>query len=146
MATLLPRHLDDLRISGLSDETIEALGFYSGDATQVELILGFGVGAGLVLPYPTVGEQESFARVKPDDPPVIDGKRPKYLSPKGGGLRAYIPFDMWDALKVPTTRIAFTEGEKKAAKADQEESPASVWAECMRSETESTRSCLSWRR
>lgn len=40
MAILLPHYLEDLRRSGLSDETIEVLGFYSGTAAEVEAIVG----------------------------------------------------------------------------------------------------------
>jgi hypothetical protein len=34
-AKVLPHHLEDLQRSGLSDETIEALGFYSATADEV---------------------------------------------------------------------------------------------------------------
>ena len=36
IAVLLPNHRDDLRKSGLTDETIASLGFYSDAAKQVE--------------------------------------------------------------------------------------------------------------
>jgi hypothetical protein len=118
---LLPHHMEELRGSGLSDETIEALGFYSGTAAEVKDILGFDAGPGLVIPYPTYEGAQPFSRVKPDQPPIIDGKPAKYLSRKDAIVRAYIPPQTWQALKDARAMIIVTEGEKKAAKADQEE-------------------------
>jgi hypothetical protein len=120
MTTIKPHHLDDLRRSGLSNYTIEALGFYSATEPEVKTILGFDAGEGLAIPYPAVGIADPFARVKPDEPLVINGRPAKYLSPKGVPLRAYIPPRTWEALKDPKTPVIITEGEKKAAKADQE--------------------------
>jgi len=128
---LNPQHLDDLHSSGLTDDTIKVLGFYSGTASQINAILGFDAGPGLVIPYPCIGGGEPFSRVKPDRPPIIDGKPAKYLSPKGARVRAYIPPKTWEALKCPRTPVIITEGEKKSAKADQEGFPciglAGVW-------------------
>lgn len=123
MSDLLLHHLEDLRRSGLAEETIRALGFYSGDSGQVREILGFDAGPGLVIPYPRHAAMPAFHRVKPDNPPLIEGKRPKYLSPMGAGLYPYIPRGSWEALKEPRTKALITEGEKKAAKADQEAFP-----------------------
>jgi hypothetical protein len=117
---LFPHHTEDLRRSGLNDETIEALKFYSGTPAHVRAILGFDVGPGLVIPYPEVAGQNPFWRVKPDNPPIIDNKPAKYLSPKGAPVRAYIPPRTWEALKETKTPVIITEGEKKAAKAEQE--------------------------
>lgn len=116
---LLDHHLADLHSSALTDETIERLGFHSGTAEEVREILGFAAGPGLVIPYPQHDDMRTFARVKPDEPLVIDGKSAKYLSPKGGGLCAYIPPSTLEALGAPETRLLLTEGEKKAASADQ---------------------------
>lgn len=120
---LLPHHTEDLRRSGLGDEIIDALGFYSGTAAEIKGILGFDAGPGLVIPYPTYEGQEPFSRVKPDNPPIINGGPAKYLSPKGAQVRAYIPQRTWEALKGSKTPIIITEGEKKAAKAAQEGFP-----------------------
>lgn len=129
---LLAHHMEDLQRSGLSGETIEALGFYSGTAAEVKAILGFDAGPGLVIPYPCVGGAKPFWRVKPDKPPIIDGKPAKYLSPKGATVRAYIPPKSWEALKDCKTPVIITEGEKKAAKGDQEGFPCiglgGVWS------------------
>lgn len=131
MKILNPQHLDDLHSSGLTDETITALGFYSGTASQINAILGFDAGSGLVIPYPCIGGGKPFSRVKPDQPPIIDGKPAKYLSPKGAAVRAFIPPRTREALKDSTAAVIITEGEKKAAKADQDGFPciglAGVW-------------------
>jgi hypothetical protein len=87
---LLPHHLDDLRKSGLSDETIKNLGFYSTTAGEVRTILGFDAGSGLVIPYPGFDDSSPFLRVKPDVPLLIDGRPAKYLSARGAAVRAYI--------------------------------------------------------
>ena len=135
--TLLPHHLADLRSSGLNDATIEDLGYYSGDADDVERILGWRVGPGLVVPYPCYDGMAIFCRVKPDDAPILDGGPAKYLSPKGASVRAYIPPMTREALQDPQRPVIITEGEKKAAKADQEGFPciglAGVW--CFRDKT-----------
>lgn len=120
---LNPNHLEDLRQSGLTDDTIRSLGFYSGTASQINAILGFDAGPGLVIPYPCIGGGEPFSRVKPDQPPIIDNHSAKYLSPKGSTVRAYFPPKTQDALKDPMARVIITEGEKKAAKANQEGFP-----------------------
>lgn len=123
MSNLLSHHMDDLRRSGLSDETIKTLRFCSADAFEVNSILGFNAGAGLVIPYPDNDGDKQFSRVKPDNPPVIKGKPAKYLSPKGAIMRAYLPPKTREALKDPKQSVIITEGEKKAAKADQEGFP-----------------------
>lgn len=134
LALLQSNHLEDLRNSGLSDETIEQLGFRSGTAKEVASILGFNVGPGLVMPYPST--DPIFNRVKPDTPPTFTdgggaGKPAKYLSPKGTLNRAYIPPLAWEALEDVSVALMIVEGEKKAAKACQEGFPciglAGIW-------------------
>lgn len=120
MLKLLKCHRDDLRSSGLNEETIREAGFYSGSAEEVKRILGFDAGPGLVIPYPDT----DYRRVKPDSPPVMDGKPAKYLTPKRGEVRLYIPTPVRSLLKDTTVRLLITEGEKKALKATQEGFPA----------------------
>ena len=117
---MLSYHKDDLSNSGLSDATIKVLGIYSGGADDVRRVLGFDAGPGLIFPYPDHGDRRGFARVKPDGPLIAKGKPAKYLSPRGGGLRAYIPPLTGEALADPDIALIITEGEKKSAKADQE--------------------------
>lgn len=77
---LLPHHMEDLRRSGLTDETIESLGFYSAAAAEVTDILSFDAGPGLVIPYRPYEGRQAFSRVKTDEPPIINGEPAKYLS------------------------------------------------------------------
>ena len=125
MHKLQENHLQDLKSSGLRDETIEELGFYSGTAPEVKDILGFIVGPGLIIPYPGTG----FHRVKPDSPPPQFNA--KYLSPKGSLNRLYVPPTVRPIFDDPSQSISITEGEKKAVKATQEGFPtvgiAGVW-------------------
>ena len=117
---LQPHHVADLQRSGLTMETIQMLGFFSAAAAQTRAILGFDAGTGLVIPYPFY-EGQPFYRVKPDRSPIVDGKPlGKYLQATGSKMPAYIPPKTWEALKDPKAMVIITEGEKKAAKADQE--------------------------
>jgi hypothetical protein len=100
--------------------TIESLRFCSGTAAEVKAILGFDAGPGLIIPYPCY-EGQPFYRIKPDNPPIKNGKPlGKYLQAPDSIMRAYIPPKTWEALKNPKAMVIITEGEKKAAKADQE--------------------------
>lgn len=122
---LLPHHLNDLQKSGLSSESMAALGFRSGTADEVRAILGFEAGPGLVIPYPDT--QPPFYRVKPDTPFMRkdNERRPaKYLSPEGALNRAYITPATRTALADVKVDLLLTEGEKKAAKSSQDGFPA----------------------
>lgn len=112
-------HLEDLKKSGLSDITIENAKVYSASADEVREILGFNPtdSAGMVSPYP---HTDGFKRVKPDTPPIINGKAAKYLSPKGSGNRIYIPPGVEKVLNAPDIPLYVLEGEKKALRAAQE--------------------------
>ena len=77
----------------------------------------------MVIPYPVYDDRPPFFRVKPDAPRATDGKPAKYLSLKNRGLRLYIPPETWDSLKDVGVPLRITEGEKKAAKADEEGLP-----------------------
>ena len=92
MLSLHPDHLADLRQSGLTDETIQALGLYSARPGDISRLVGFdppGVESALVFPY--LGE-DGFCRVKVF-PPYKDknGHTVKYLQKPGSGVRLYIP-------------------------------------------------------
>ena len=121
---LQPNHLEDLRSSGLSDETIDNLGFRSVGEVEAFDILGFSCGPALAIPYPGT----DFIRLKPDTPLQIAEKNgkmkpAKYLSPKGALNRLYVPPSMRQILDDPSERLLVTEGEKKAAKATQDGFP-----------------------
>lgn len=118
---LHPDHLEDLRRSGLTDETIAALGIHTARPQDIPRLVGWdppGVTTALVFPYP--GEK-GFCRVKVS-PPFVDkkGHTVKYIQRPGSAVHLYIPPLAAKVLKNPTAPLAWTEGEKKAAKACQE--------------------------
>jgi hypothetical protein len=120
---LQDHHLADLRSSGLSDETIQASGCYSAPEATVRELLGFGVGPGLVFPFPGTEDSRGvpFVQVKPDVPPEWMDGHAKYLTRKDGGCRLYIP-PILPKEKLTDARVplSITEGAKKALKATQE--------------------------
>jgi hypothetical protein len=119
---LHPRHVTDLKASGLSDETIQLCGLYSASDDQVKAILGFNAGPGLAIPYRSLNGKNGFTRIKPNVP-FLDryGKPSKYLTPKGAGNRLYIPpLIPAEQVRDCKTPLFITEGEKKAIKACQE--------------------------
>jgi hypothetical protein len=137
---LLPKHLADLRKSGLSNETIRACRFSSvTDPEEIVAILGWkryygSLGACLSIPYFDVqGEPTGHRRLKPDTPRTgKDGKPVKYESPKGRPNQPYFPPGTFAVLSDSTRPLLITEGEKKSAKADQEGFPciglSGVWS------------------
>src|SRR6516165_2916693 len=91
---LLQQHLDDLRKSGLNDETVAACQFCSIEGAEVARVLGWksntsALGPCLLIPFlDREGKPTDFARLKPDTPRATkNGKgqlKPcKYEQPKG---------------------------------------------------------------
>jgi P4 family phage/plasmid primase-like protien len=126
---LTPKHLADLRASGLSDQQISRCGFYSlQTAAGVQRILNWkrydgALGDCLAIPFFDVdGKPTGYTRLKPDNPrkDKKTGKPIKYESPKGVSNRAYFPPRTRAVLKDSTAPLVISEGEKKATKADQE--------------------------
>jgi hypothetical protein len=125
---LTAKHLKDLRKSGLSDQQIAACGFYSvTDPDAVSRHLKWAkparsLGNCLSIPYPGA---DGYARLKPDNPrrDKKTGKPIKYEAPKGTPNRLYVPPGTAHALSDVTVPLVITEGEKKAAKADQDGFP-----------------------
>jgi P4 family phage/plasmid primase-like protien len=124
LKTLNESHRKQLHASGLTDETIDANGLWSclGVGTLVaELLnqpkdLAKSIGAGLVIPYYDIDEQNGFNRYRPDK--LWFGA--KYISPKGKGNRAYFPKQLREKLKSGNySNLMITEGEKKALCATQ---------------------------
>ena len=93
MPYLLPHHLDHLRQSGLSDETIKGAGIYSVDSPWVATQLGFPhlVHKLLAIAYPLLVPNRNGAapdpnqvRLRPDKPRINNSLRPvKYETKKG---------------------------------------------------------------
>jgi putative DNA primase/helicase len=122
---LTPKHLAELRGSGLSDETIAASGVYSEhDPIKLGLLINGNwpkrLGTGLVFRYRELdGELNGYARVKPDSPRTFKNKPVKYESRRREPNRIYFPPGTVEHLQEPTTDLFITEGEKKALAAAQ---------------------------
>jgi hypothetical protein len=124
---LLPQHLEDLRRSGLSDEQIAACRFRSEtDPRGIGKLLGWRgpadiLGPCLVIPFPEPGGTiNGYCRVKPDNPRLKNDKKVKYESPVKKGNRVFFPPCTRAGLGDVSVPLIVTEGEKKAAKADQD--------------------------
>lgn len=125
-----PKHLTDLRASGLNDETIRLAQVYTeSDPKAIGVLVNWDgpartFGSCLVFPFfdPDGNQLPGYSRVKPDKPQDDGTGRPaKYLSPKGRPNAAYLPPRARGAVKSPNTSLVITEGEKKALAADQYE-------------------------
>jgi len=113
---LYPDHLADLRKSGLTDETVTAMGVYSVPPADIARLLGWNpqqVQSAFAFPYyGTAG----FVRLKVF-PPHQDqrGHTVKYLQSKGTAPHLYVLPAVETVLANPATPLAIAEGEKKAA-------------------------------
>lgn len=123
-------HREHLRTSGLTDESIDAGGFYTErDRNEIAGLLNWrlwprGRGDVLVIPFFLPGSSEPFfARVRPDQPRTNEktGKVAKYEQPKEIPVAPYLPFRSrvrgW--LEDTSRPLVLVEGEKKAALLDQ---------------------------
>lgn len=127
-----PAHLADLRKSGLSDEYIREDFRPAADPEKIAKVLRWKNSSRAKLLGPCIGIVykdgktgsivSGYARVKPLHPRKDkNGKPVKYESPVGAPNRAYYPPGTRGApLDDPSVPFLHTEGEKKAAKADQE--------------------------
>lgn len=121
MAYLSEKHLEDLRNSGLSDEIITDIGFYTANADEAKKILDRkDIDCEcLIIPYPLVTD---FFRVRPNG--IIsgrDGKPAKYLQKSGTKPRLFAHPKIHELLNDAdeTLPILITEGEKKCLCATQ---------------------------
>jgi len=140
-AVLQPHHIEQLRESGLTDETILSCRFRSENRiSQIRTILQNKTfpkkcGSCLIIPYcDQNGDYIGFQRVRPDNPRKSrkDDRPIKYESPRKSQNRAYFPpHSDWRGVIDDKRMILITEGEKKSAKATQEGFPtiglAGVW-------------------
>lgn len=120
---ILPHHAEELRASGLSDETIFRAALRSVTNEEATALVGFGRSGALAFPYRHTAKDgdQPFTRVKFDKPDV-KGKR--YAQAKGSGNRLYIPPTLDPAvLQDSGVPLCITEGEKKCLKAVQEGLP-----------------------
>jgi hypothetical protein len=112
---LAPEHRDDLRRSGLSDETIRDAEIYSVTPYQINKIMGWNAPVTSLLAFPYLGTD--FVRYKLFPPLTTkEAHKQKYHQQKSSPVRLYAPagFRCWESIR----RI--TEGEKKALKGTQE--------------------------
>ncbi len=124
---LLPHHLDDLRRSGLTDETIRRWGCYSIEADQnwVMSRLGFPhlTPPALALPVLTLDLTEpnrNFCIIKPDRRRSDNRGRPvKYESPKNFANRLHLPLSVRDKISDASVPLVISEGQKKGEAAGQ---------------------------
>lgn len=94
--------LENLRASGITDDTIEANKLRTEDGA-------------LVFPYHSLeGTTNAFSRRRLHIPRVINGKTAKYLQSHNTTSRAYFPCASLPLLQDPTNPICICEGEKKA--------------------------------
>lgn len=117
-------HYEDLRKSGLSDETILESGIKSLRPADIDKTIGYPTHAksAYEIPYPETdhcryrmfyGEEDKF------DPRTGD-ERPKYRCKKDLGNHLYIPHKARPILNDLSIPLCISEGEKKTLKACQE--------------------------
>lgn len=115
--------LDDLARSGISEEAAAEAGMHAVEPGQYRELLGFtvdGMSDGYAIPFtdPATGapmrtlDRRPFVRVKLRHAVGLGDGTAKYLSPKDGGVHAYIPPAVLKS--DPALALVVTEGEKKA--------------------------------
>jgi hypothetical protein len=146
--TVRGKDLDDLRASGLTNQTIQEAGVYTEQdewkladilnclpetpRKEVPRHLLFG---GLVFPHWDLdGSVNCYAAVKPHQPKTHKGKPVKYENPHGKPVRAYFPTKSLDKLNDGQSPIYITEGVKKALALSQLDLAAigipGIWCGC----------------
>ncbi len=127
-ATLAPKHLEDLRLSGLDDETIAAAGIYSeSKSAPIAEILKWGwrSGGGMVIPFYDYDSRKLvMSRVKPDRPRMRKrggrSKPIKYEQAPNSGAQPYFgPATVREQRLGGAAVIVWAEGEKKTLLLDQ---------------------------
>jgi len=83
-----PAHLEDLKKSLLSDETIKEAGIKTIPPNEINRRLGFNI-PGLISCY-EIPYDKTFSRFRAFYDNTINGKKPKYLQRKDSGNRLYI--------------------------------------------------------
>jgi len=125
MIHLSDAHRQDLHGSGLTDETIQALGCYTASKGQVVdlLHLNHAPSGGLVFPFFDLNGQRlpGYHTVKLDTVSKKKDGSPgnRYRTPYGEQNRLFLPpvalFSWADVAALPELPIIITEGEKKSA-------------------------------
>lgn len=118
--SLSPLHLKDLQKSGLTYETIKALGIVSVRPCDISKAIGYEsteIESIYRIPFKKGSDRyKVFYKTEA----VPGRKRPKYVQPKGTANRLYIPPTLPEVELQGMSDLYFVEGEKKAAKGVQE--------------------------
>ncbi len=116
---LAPQHLQDLKASGLTEETIRIQRIRSVPPGMISRLTGFdvaGASSAMLIPFPDpFGGFMDHVRIRVF-PPLTDraGHSIKYLQPRRSGVRLFFPLpQMAEALNGPAP-LWLVEGEKKA--------------------------------
>lgn len=129
--TLAPQHREHLRLSGLTDESIDLSGCYTARGNACSELVGWRswprtMGEAIAIPFFLPSGQEAppfFHRLRPDHPRTNEktGKVAKYEQPKGVGVAPYFPARSRREARYadPSQPLILTEGEKKAMLLDQ---------------------------
>lgn len=125
MGVLLEQHVEQLRGSGLNDETIALMACESVTTDQVSRVLNWAhqwSSGGLIFWYPNV---DGHCQVRFDTPQDFTEKdrkprKVRYLKPRGSSNHAYILKPVQEVLSNTEVTLYITEGEKKAAKLTQD--------------------------
>lgn len=125
---LLPHHREDLRRSGLSDETIARWRCYSVEADQKGVMSQLGFPhldpPALALPVLSLdleSPNRNFCVLKPDNPrrDTSSGRPLKYESRKNFANRLHVPLSIRQRISDPSETLIITEGQKKSEAACQ---------------------------
>lgn len=112
-SSLIQKHIEDLKKSGLTDETIRKYDFASIDQDEATRLLGFTApSGGWKIQYP----HSDFFKFKPSKP--WDPFK-KYLSPLDMSQDLFVTHLARDVHDEPMQPYYFTEGEKKALAMEQ---------------------------
>jgi P4 family phage/plasmid primase-like protien len=116
--TLNEQHREHLKLSWLSDETIDASGIKSADGPQLAA-LGFNPkdGPAMVIPYPHPSLLR-HGRIRPDSDRAFQDSA-KYRTRAGDTNALYIPLNAWEVTDDTSAPLLVIEGEKKTLAAMQ---------------------------
>ncbi len=120
---LHPLHLQDLRKSGVSDQTVIEAGIVTVPPGDINREVGYSdpsIRSAYRIPYPGL---DGYSRLKLF---YHDGQgqgKPRYIQKKGSQNHLYIPHGATDTLQNTSIPLYIAEGEKKVLKAWQEGFP-----------------------
>jgi hypothetical protein len=115
---LSPDHLAMLRASAISDTVIAQRGAYTATKGAELVRLGYrrdiAAPPVLVLPLWGIDGEPVGYQIRPDRPPILEGRLAKYLSPPGSPVVLDIPPACRELIGAPRAALWVTEGVRKA--------------------------------